>query len=94
MVVVIRNQWTIWTPDKLSHWRFRDFPESSMMTSVHKKPMAIWSPCSDLTTRQIKWISRSDQLNNGSRPGSYIAWGISCVSIAAQYSETYADEVK
>ena len=51
-----------------------------------------FSPCSDLQTRQIKWIGRGDQIKNGSRPGQYVAWGISAVSIAAQYAETYKDE--
>jgi hypothetical protein len=36
--------------------------------------------CSDLETRQIKWISRADQLKNGSRPSV----------LAAQYAEAYA----
>jgi hypothetical protein len=51
-----------------------------------------FAPCSDLATHQIKWISRTDQINNGFRPASHIQWGISAVSIAAQYAETYADE--
>ena len=45
--------------------------------------------CSDLQTRQIKWISRHDQLKNGSRPSSCVHWGVSAVAIAAQYSETH-----
>lgn len=53
-----------------------------------------FAPCSDLATRQIKWIARGDQIKNGSRPAAYCAWGISAVSIAAQYAETYADEAK
>lgn len=53
-----------------------------------------FAPCSDLQTRQIKWIARGDQIKNGSRPSAYCAWGISAVSIAAQYAETHADEVK
>lgn len=48
--------------------------------------------CSDLATRQIKWISRADQLKNGSRPSAYVHWGVSAVSIAAQYAEVYAEE--
>lgn len=59
-----------------------------------KRPMPGFAPCSDLATRQIKWIARGDQIKNGSRPGSYINWGISAVSIAAQYAEVHADEVK
>lgn len=46
--------------------------------------------CSDLETRQIKWISRADQLKNGSRPSAYIHWGVPATVIAAHYSETYA----
>ena len=61
------------------------------LSSTDPNPMSSWSPCSDLATRQIKWISRGDQIKNGSRPGSYVAWGISAVSIAAQYAETHAD---
>ena len=53
-----------------------------------------FAPCSDIATRQIKWISRQDQLKNGSRPASYVAWGISAVSIAAQYREAHAAERK
>ena len=46
--------------------------------------------CSDLQTRQIKWISRADQLKNGSRPSAYVHWGVPATAIAAQYSETPA----
>ena len=46
--------------------------------------------CSDLETRQIKWISRADQLKNGSRPSAYIHWGLPATTIAAQYAEAYA----
>lgn len=49
--------------------------------------------CSDLQTRQIKWISRADQLKNGSRPSAYIHWGLPATVLAAQYSETHADDV-
>jgi hypothetical protein len=52
------------------------------------------SPCSDLETRQIKWISRHDQLKNGSRPSAYIHWGLPAATIAAQYAEAHADEVR
>ncbi len=48
--------------------------------------------CSDLATRQIRWISRHDQLNNGSRPSAYIHWGLPASVIAAQYAETHAAE--
>ena len=46
--------------------------------------------CSDLETRQIKWISRHDQINNGSRPSAYIHWGLPATVLAAQYAETHA----
>ena len=49
--------------------------------------------CSDLQTRQIKWISRADQLKNGSRPSAYIHWGLPATAIAAQDSETLAADV-
>jgi hypothetical protein len=48
--------------------------------------------CSDLQTRQIKWISRHDQLKNGSRPSQYIHWGVPATVIAAQYSEVRTGE--
>ena len=47
-------------------------------------------PCSDLATRQVKWISRHDQLKNGSRPSAYIHWGVPATVIAAQYAEAHA----
>ena len=55
----------------------------------------IWplSPCSDLQTRQILWVSRADQLKNGSRPSAYIHWGLPATVLAAQYAETHASEV-
>lgn len=60
------------------------------------EPMSIFplSMCSDLQTRQIKWISRADQLKNGSRPSAYIHWGLPAATIAAQYSETHAQEAQ
>ena len=56
------------------------------------RPMTLFplAMCSDLETRQIKWISRADQLKNGSRPSAYIHWGVPATVIAAQYSETHA----
>ena len=50
--------------------------------------------CSDLQTRQIRWISRADQLKNGSRPSQFIHWGLPATAIAAQYAAAHADEVK
>ena len=50
--------------------------------------------CSDLQTRQIKWISRADQLKNGDgRQSQFIHWGLPATCLAAQYSETHADSV-
>jgi hypothetical protein len=50
--------------------------------------------CSDLETRQIKWISRADQLKNGSRPAAYIHWGVPATAIAAQYAEAHRNDVR
>jgi hypothetical protein len=49
-------------------------------------------PCSDITSRDIKWVNPCQ--DNGSFPSSYIHWGVSAVSIAAQYAEVHAHEVK
>jgi hypothetical protein len=46
--------------------------------------------CSDLSTRALKWINPCQ--NNGSRPSSYIHWGVPAATIAAQYSEAHAAE--
>jgi len=48
------------------------------------------SPCSDLETRQIKWISRADQERNAYRPTGYQHWGLPATVLAAQYAETHA----
>jgi hypothetical protein len=45
-------------------------------------------PCSDLATHTIKWINPCQE--NGSRPSSYIHWGVPAAAIAAQYAEGYA----
>ncbi len=60
--------------------------------SSHPTPMTLFplAMCSDLETRQIKWISRADQLKNGSFPSAYIHWGLPATVIAAQYSEAHA----
>ena len=47
--------------------------------------------CSDLSTRNLLWINPCQE--NGSLPSSHIHWGVSAVSIAAQYAEAHADEV-
>ena len=49
-----------------------------------------YAACSDLKTRQIKWVSRADQLKNGSRPSQFIHWGVPAATIAAQFSESHA----
>ena len=49
-----------------------------------------YAACSDLKTRQIKWVSRADQLKNGSRPSQFIHWGVPATAIAAQFSESHA----
>jgi hypothetical protein len=51
--------------------------------------------CSDLQTRQIKWISRADQLKNGDgRQSQFIHWGVPAACLAAQYAEVHADDVR
>jgi hypothetical protein len=52
------------------------------------------SMCSDLQTRQIKWISRADQERNAYRPTGYQHWGTPAWAIAAQYAEAHRDEVR
>jgi len=47
------------------------------------------SMCSDLQTRQIKWISRADQERNAYRPTGYQHWGTPAWAIAAAYSEAH-----
>ena len=50
------------------------------------------SQCSDLQTRQIKWIWRGDQLKNGDgRPSQFIHWGVPATVIAAQAEEVHAN---
>jgi hypothetical protein len=53
--------------------------------------MAVFSPCSDLTTRTLKWVAASDNAKNGSRPSSYVSWGVGADSIAASYREAHFD---
>jgi len=50
--------------------------------------------CSDLQTRQIKWISRADQERNAYRPTGYQHWGVSAWAIAAQYAEAHRNDVR
>jgi len=42
---------------------------------------ALYTPCSDLATRALKWVITAEQDRNGSRPGSYIHWGVSTETI-------------
>jgi len=68
-------------------------PVRATILSVQPTPDPMRFPlamCSDLETRQIKWISRHDQLKNGSRPSAHIHWGLPATAIAAQYSEAHA----
>jgi hypothetical protein len=62
---------------------------------LNPPPLMLWplAQCSDLQTRQVKWISRADQLKNGSRPSAYIHWGLPATVLAAQFSETHALDV-
>jgi hypothetical protein len=63
--------------------------------ATDRRPMRFpLAMCSDLQTRQIKWISRADQLKNGSRPSAYIHWGLPASVLAAQYAETHAQEAE
>ena len=63
-------------------------PTSDLMTNL---PI---SPCSDLATRELKWLWQSDQLKNyASRPSMFIHWGVPAYIIAAQCAEVHADEV-
>ena len=48
------------------------------------------SMCSDLVTREIRWISRADQERNAYRPTGYQHWGVPAWAIAAQYAEAHA----
>jgi len=70
----------------------RACPVRATIHSFAPDPMTLFplAMCSDLETRQIKWISRADQLKNGSRPSAYIHWGLPATVIAAQYSEAHA----
>ncbi len=42
---------------------------------------ALYTPCSDLATRTLKWVITADQDRNGSRPSAYIHWGVSTEAI-------------
>jgi len=53
-----------------------------------------WSPCSDIATRNLKWVSSAWNLKNSDgRSAAYIAWGVSADSIAASYGTAYADDL-
>jgi hypothetical protein len=50
-----------------------------------------WSPCSDLKTRALKWVSSAwNEKNSDGRPAPYIAWGVSADSVAASFGAAYA----
>jgi len=45
---------------------------------------SLYSPCSNLETRQIRWVVTCAQERNGSRPSPYICWGVSTRAIVDQ----------
>lgn len=45
---------------------------------------ALYSPCSDLATRQLRWVITAEQERNGSRPSSYLHWGVLTETIIEQ----------
>ena len=45
---------------------------------------ALYSPCSNLETREVRWVVTAQQERNGSRPSPYICWGVSTEAIVAQ----------
>lgn len=54
-----------------------------------------WSPCSDLKTRNLKWVSAAwNAKNSDGRSAPYIAWGVSADSIAASYGSAYAERLR
>ena len=53
-----------------------------------------WSPCSDIATRNLKWVSSAwNAKNSDGRSAAYVAWGVSADSIAASYGAAYADSL-
>lgn len=52
----------------------------------------ILSAASDLQTRQIKWVARKNDDSKFYKLST--DWGVSAVTIAAQFAEVYADDVK
>ena len=47
------------------------------------------SMCSDLVTRETKWVSAADNAKNGDgRPAPYVSWGVPSAIIAGQYAST------
>ncbi len=42
---------------------------------------SLYTPCSDLSTRTLKWVITDAQTRNGSRPSPYIHWGVSTEAI-------------
>ena len=52
------------------------------------------SMCSDLQTRETKWVSAADNAKNADgRPSSYVHWGVPTAIIAGQYAESCAHTV-
>ncbi len=52
------------------------------------------SMCSDLVTRETKWVSASDNAKNADgRPAPYISWGVPTAVIAGQFADVFASDV-
>lgn len=53
------------------------------------------SMCSDLVTRETKWVSASDNAKNADgRPAPYISWGVPTAIIAGQYATAHRNDVR
>lgn len=75
------NCWRGWGTDPI---------RATIPLFVTSLPFVTYSyvPCSDLTTRALKWINPCQ--NNGSRPDSYVHCGVSAVTIAARAAKRVA----
>ena len=57
-------------------------PYNTLSSQATPMPIfALYTPCSDLATRALKWVITADQDRNGSRPSAYIHWGVSTEAI-------------
>ncbi len=53
------------------------------------------SMCSDLMTRETKWVSAADNAKNADgRPAPYISWGVPTAIIAGQYAAACRNDVR